>query len=75
MEGLKAFEGILQGQDAVVHTEFLNLLYQVMPTQQMVCWRLRLEEFHPIVKRKTSDAADALSRLGISDNDGFDEME
>ena len=47
-----------------------------MPTQQMVRWRLLLEEFHPIVKHvagKDNDAADALSRLDISDNNGFDE--
>ena len=49
-----------------------------MPTQRMVHWRLLLEEFHPIVKNvtgKDNDAADTLSRLDTSDNDGFDEME
>ena len=54
-----------------VHTNHLNLLYQAMPTQQMVRWRLLLEEFHPIVKHvagKDNDAADALSRLDIADN-------
>ena len=78
VEGLKAFEGILRGQDVVVHTDHLNLLYQAMPTQRMVRWRLLLEEFHPIVKHvagKDNDAADALSRLDLSDNDGFDEIE
>ena len=78
VEGLKAFEGILRGQDVVVHTDHLNLLYQAMPTQRMVRWRLLLEEFHPIVKHvagKDNDAADALSRLDMSDNDGFDEIE
>jgi len=27
IEGLKAFENILQGQDIIVHTNHLNLLY------------------------------------------------
>ena len=38
IEGLKAFEGILRGQDVVVHTDHLNLLYQEIPTQQMFRW-------------------------------------
>ena len=49
-----------------------------MSTQRIVCWRLLLEEFHPIGKHvagKDNDALDALSRFDISDNDGFDEME
>ena len=51
MEGLKFFEGIIRGQDVVVHKDHLNLLYQAMPAQQMVRWRLLLEEFYPIVKQ------------------------
>ena len=77
VEGLKAFEGILRGQDVVIHTDHLNLLYNNMPTQRMIRWRLLLEEFHPMVKHvagKENDAADALSRLDMADN-GFDEME
>lgn len=69
MEGLKAFEGILCGQELIVHTDHLNLLYSDMPSQRMVQWRLLMEEFHPTVKHvagKENDAADALSRLDIT---------
>ena len=78
VEGLKAFEGILRGQEVICHTDHLNLLYQEMPTQRMVRWRLLLEEFHPIMKHvagKDNDAADALSRLDMLDNEGYDELE
>ena len=71
VEGLKAFEGILRGQDVTIHTDHLNLLYQQMPTQRMIRWRLLMEEFHPVVKHvagKDNDAADALSRLDITDD-------
>jgi len=70
VEGLKAFEGILRGQQLIVYTDHLNLLYNNMPTQRMVRWRLLLEEFNPIVKHvagEKNDAADALSRLDMSD--------
>jgi hypothetical protein len=70
IEGLKAFEGILRGQDLTVHTDHLNLLYSDMPSQRMVRWRLLLEEFHPTIKHvagKDNDAADALSRLDITE--------
>lgn len=71
VEGMKAFEGILRGQEVVVHTNHLNLLYSDMPTQRMIRWRLLMEEFHPTVVNvagKDNDAADALSRLDFDDN-------
>ena len=64
VEGMKAFEGILRGQDITVHTDHLNLLYSDMPSQRMVRWRLLMEEFHPTVVHvagKDDDTADALS--------------
>ena len=70
VEGLKAFEGILRGQELIVHTDHLNLLYSDMPSQRMVRWRLLMEEFNPTVKHvagKDNDAADALSRLDMKD--------
>ena len=32
VEGLKAFEGILRGQQVTIHTDHLNLLYKNLPT-------------------------------------------
>ena len=72
VEGIKAFEGILQGQDLTIHTNHLNLLYDKYPTQRMIRWRLMLKEYHPKVLHvagKENDAADALSRLDMLDND------
>jgi len=46
VEGLKAFEGMLRGQDVIIYTDHLNLLYQTMSKQRMVRWRLLMEEFH-----------------------------
>ena len=65
-EGFKAFEGILRGAVTTVHTDHLNLLYQSLPSQRMVRWRLMLEEFAPLFKHVAgvhNDAADSLSRL------------
>ena len=72
VEGFKAFEGILQGMTVTVHrtTDHLNLLYQKLPSQRMVRWRLLLEEFHPQFKHVAgidNDAADALSQLDLID--------
>ena len=70
VEGFKAFEGILRGMKVTVHTDHLNLLYQKLPSQRMVRWRLLLEEFHPQFKHVAgidNDAADALSRLDLID--------
>jgi hypothetical protein len=36
VEGLKAFDGVVQGMNVTVHTDHLNLLYQNMPSQRMV---------------------------------------
>ena len=68
VEGFKAFEGILRGTDVTVHTDHMNLLYKSLPSQQMVRWRLLLEEFHSQFKHVAgvnNDAADALSRLDM----------
>ena len=70
VEGLKAFDGVVRGMDVTVHTDHLNLLYQNMPSQRMVRWRLMLEEFNPTIKHvagKDNDAADALSRLEMKE--------
>ena len=70
VEGLKAFQGVIRGQDLTVHTDHLNLLYNKLPSQRMTRWRLLLEEYHPKVvhiKGVDNDAADVLSRLDITD--------
>ena len=70
VEGLKAFAGVIRGQDLTVHTDHLNLLYNKLPSQRMTRWRLLLEKYHPKVVHIAgleNDAADALSRLDITD--------
>ena len=72
IERFKAFEGRVRGQELTVHTEHLNLLYQSMPLQRMICWRLLLEEWYPTIKHVAgvdNDSADALSRLDIDNKD------
>ena len=70
VKGLKAFAGVIPGQDLTVHTDHLNLLYNKLPSQRMTRWRLLLEEYHPKVVHIAgvdNDASDALSRLDITD--------
>ena len=66
VETLKSFENILLGQHIVVHTDHLNLLYKKLASNQMIRWRMMLEEFGPEfrhVKGVKNVVADALSRL------------
>ena len=68
VEGLKAFEGMLYGQKITVHTDHLNLLYKNNPSQQL---QLLLEEYGLTIVHiagERNDAADALSRLPMSEN-------
>ena len=71
VKGLKAFSGVISGQDLIVHMDHLNLLYNKLPSQRMTRWRLLLlEEYHLKVVHISGvdkDAADALSRLDIND--------
>ena len=72
VEGMKAFNGIIRGQDLTVHTDHLNLLYNKLPCQRMIRWRLLLEEYHPTVVHVAgvdNDAADALSRLDMLEDE------
>ena len=64
IEGFKAFEGMIRGQELIMHTDHLNLLYQSMPSQPMVRWRLMFKEWQPTIKhvaRVDNHGADALS--------------
>ena len=45
-----SFDGMIRGFDLVIHNDHLNLLYNNLPNQQMIRWRLLLEEFHAQVK-------------------------
>ena len=70
VEGLKAFSGVIQGQDLTVHTDHLNLLYSKLPSQQMIRWRLLLEEYNPKVvhvKGANNDVTNTLSILDLID--------
>ena len=65
VETLKTFENILLGQDVVVHTDHLNLLYTKLASNRMIRWRHMLEEFGPKFKHvegKANKVADTLSR-------------
>ena len=70
VEGLKAFTGVIRGQDLTVHTNHLNLLYNKQPSQRMMRWKLLLKAYHPKVvhiKGVNNNAADTLSRLDLID--------
>ena len=76
VEGIKAFDNILQGQKIVVHTDHLNLLYTKLASQRLVQWRLLLEEYAPEVRHVNGEknvVADALSRLDMEERD-FDTL-
>jgi hypothetical protein len=64
VETLKEFETILMGQQLIVHTDHLNLLYDTS-NKRRIRWRLTLEEFAPKfvhVKGEKNVVADCLSR-------------
>ena len=70
VEGLKAFAGVIRGQDLTVHTDHLNQLYNKLPSQRMMRWRLLLKECTSKLKHIagiTNNAANALSKLGLTD--------
>ena len=76
VEGLKAFEGMIRGMNLTVHINHLNLLYQKLPNQRMMRWRLMMEEFNPKVVHIAgvdNDASDALSRLSMKKK-AYDEI-
>ena len=69
VEGLKAFTGVIRGQDLTTHIDHLNLLYNKLPSQRMTRWRMLVEKYNPKVvhiKGVNNDATDALSRLDIT---------
>jgi hypothetical protein len=47
LETLKEFRDILLGQQAIVHTDHLNILYGKLSKDRITRWRLLLEEYGP----------------------------
>ena len=67
-ETLKEFHKILLGQDIVIHTNHMNLVYGNLSNDRITRWRLLLEEYGPRyvhIKGKDNVIADALSRMDI----------
>ena len=66
VETLKEFRSLLWGQDLIVHTDHMNIVYGNLSNDRITRWRLLLEEYAPKfvhVKGKDNVVADALSRL------------
>jgi hypothetical protein len=69
VEVLKEFRDILFGQKLIVYTDHKNLLYRKLPTQQIMRWRMLLEEYdaqYEHVKGVDNVVADGISRLSIN---------
>jgi hypothetical protein len=47
IETLKEFRNILLGQQVIVRTYHLNILYGKLPNDRITRWRLLLEEYGP----------------------------
>ena len=64
VETLKELENILYGQEIIVHTDHLNLIYNKLATGRLKWWRMMLEEYgtkFQHVKGEKNVVADALS--------------
>ena len=56
------------GQELIVHTDHLNLLYKKLASARLVRWRMLLEEYGPTfehIQGTKNVVADALSRLDM----------
>ena len=77
VETLKSFESILMGQNIVVHTDHLNLLYRKLASGRLIRWRMIIEEFGPKfehIQGEKNKVADALSRLEMTPKK-YDELD
>jgi hypothetical protein len=66
VEPLKYFRNIFLGQQVIVHTDHLNILYGKLSNDSITRWRLLLEEYEPNhvhIAGKNNIVADALSQL------------
>jgi hypothetical protein len=78
VETLKEFRDILLVQQAIVHTDHLNILYGKLSNNRITKWRLLLEEYGPTyvhIAGKNSKVADALSRLEKDEDEKLSETE
>jgi hypothetical protein len=77
VETLKELRDILLGQQAIVHTDHLNILYDKLSNDRITRWRLLLEEYGPKYVHIAGGGlvADALSRLEKEDDKPLSETE
>jgi len=77
VETLKECRNILLGQEIEVFTDHKNLVHKHFNTEQVMRWRLLLEDFSPkltYVKGTNNIVADALSQLDITEEEVSAEM-
>jgi hypothetical protein len=70
VETLKEFRNILLGQKIKLHTAHKNLTYQNFNSDQVMRWRLYIEEYSPelqYIKGTHNAVADALSQLDMNE--------
>jgi hypothetical protein len=77
VETLKEFKDILLGQQVIVHTDHLNILYGKLSNDGITIWRLLLEygPKYVHIAGKNNIVADALSRLEKDEDEKLSETE
>jgi hypothetical protein len=78
VETLKKFRDVLLGQQVIVHTDHLNILYGKLSNARITRWRLLLEEYGPKyvhIAGKNNIVADALSRLEKDEDEKLSKTE
>jgi hypothetical protein len=78
VETLKEVIDLLLGQQVIVHTDHLNILYDKLSNDRIARWRLLLEEYGPNyihIAGKNNIVADALSRLEKDEDKKLSETE
>jgi hypothetical protein len=78
VETLKEFRDILLGQQVIIHTDHLNILYGKLSNDRITRWILLLEEYgrkYVHIAGKNNIVADALSRLEKDEDEKLSETE
>jgi hypothetical protein len=78
VETLKEFREILLGEQVIVHTDHLNMLYGKVSNDRITRWILLLEEYGPTcvhIAGKNNIVADTLSRLEKDEDENLSETE